>query len=155
MTQALTNHQIDQIKTVLKRPFAHDRRHSSPITEQSMTHPTIPPWAAQVWVEGNTIHVACPQGEDHPTHYLAFPANAHGMHRLRSLLTNRRVESRLGTKGDQTQWGVDRDIKLLKRKIDPDRPVKQAKPKDKFAPAMRAKARDVLRGLGLIGVVRR
>ena len=120
-----------------------------------MTHPTIPPWACQCWVEGDIIHVSCPQGEGHLTHYLAFPANAHGMHRLRSLLNNRRVESRLGTKGDQTQWGVDRDIKLLKRKIDPDGPVKQAKPKDKFAPAMRAKARDVLRGLGLIGVVPR
>ena len=120
-----------------------------------MTHPTIPPWACQCWTEGDIIHVACPQGEDHPTHYLAFPADAHGMHRLRSLLNNRNVHSLLGTKGDQTQWRVDKDIALLKRKIDPDAPARRAKAKDRFTQAQRAVARTVLRGLGLTGAVRR
>lgn len=114
-----------------------------------MTSPLPPPWAAQVWLEGNQFHVDCPQGEGHPSHRLSFPADGYGMHRLRALLTNRNVHSMLGTKGDMTQHNVEKDIKLLKRKINPDIPRREAKPKGTFAPSMRQVARDVMRRLGL------
>lgn len=119
-----------------------------------MTSPTTPPWAIRVWVEGKMLQVDCPMGEELPSHRLSFPADWNGMHRLRALLAHRGPHSVLGTKGDMTQHRVDEDIKLLKRKIDPDK-VRVVKPKDKFAPELRAGARAVLRKFGLIGAVSR
>lgn len=116
--------------------------------------PTIPPWAARCWIEGKHIHVDLPMGEELPSHRLTFPNDGYGLSRLVHLLQNRNAHSLLGTQGDRTQHNVDKDIALLKRKIDPDK-VQVVKPKDKFTQAQRAGARSILRMLGLTGAVQR
>ena len=116
--------------------------------------PLPPPWAARVWLEGSTLQVDLPMGDGLPSHRLAIPWDNYGMARLKVLLNRRDVHSVLNTKGDPTQHRVDADIALLKRKIDPDK-VRVMKPKDRFAPNLRAAARTVLRSAGLIGATRR
>lgn len=111
--------------------------------------PLPPPWAARVWLEGDTLHVDCPMGDGLPSHRLAFPWDQYGMARLKVLLKHRNAHSVLGTMGDATQHKVNKDIALLKRKVDPDKPHKAQPPKGRFTPAMRQAARDVMRRFGL------
>lgn len=116
-----------------------------------MTSPLPPPWAARCWVEGNTIFVECPMGDNLPSHRLAFAFDQQAMHRLRSLLMNRNAHSVLGTKGDLTQWQVDKQTIDDKCKVPfyNESQVGRPKDKDSFTAPMRQAARDVMRRLGL------
>lgn len=110
--------------------------------------PTIPPHAARLWLEDNSIHLDLPAIGSLHSHRLTFPNNAPGLARLLHLVQQRSHESKIGTDGDLTQAQLDRKLKvktdydLLKGKF--------VKPKkDTFSNTARAGARDVLRRLGL------
>jgi hypothetical protein len=118
-----------------------------------MTTPNPPFWAAQVWFDQGKLHLHLPATQGLTSHRLTFPCDMQGLIRLKGLLEQRSHLSLIGTEGDLTQWQVD---KKLKTKVDTKGvPITKTKVKDKFVPELRAAARSVLRGLGLIGAVSR
>lgn len=111
-----------------------------------MKSPTIPSFAAQVWVEDNSFHVSLPEADGELSHRLTFPCDQQGMIRLRQLLASRHKLSLIGTAGDLTQHQVN---KQLKRKVNTDGIPITRITKDKFTPEVKAAAKAVLRRLGL------
>lgn len=117
-----------------------------------MNSPTVPPYAASIWVEGDLIHMELPAIGRLTHHRLAFPNDAYGMTRAVYLLKQRTTQSLIGEEGDLTQAQLDRKIRNMKRKVKVDlagEVITKVKPKDTFAPALRAGARAVMRKMGL------
>ncbi len=119
-----------------------------------MSKQTVPSWAAQVWFEDGKLQVSLPSTMDgQQSHQLTFPCDQQGMIRLRAMLEARSHHSGFCSEGDLTQHQLARKLKVpvdLASEF-----IRKAKPKDKFAPDLRAAARSVLRGLGLTGAVNR
>lgn len=114
--------------------------------------PTIPPHAARLWLEDNSIHLDLPAVGSLHSHRLTFPNNAPGLARLLHLVQQRSHESKIGTDGDLTQAQLDGRLHSNYRVAGAITgrlpPVKKAA-KDNFSSTARAGARDVLRRLGL------
>ena len=115
--------------------------------------PTIPTWAAQVWYEDGKLQVSLPSTVGQQSHRLTFPCDMQGMVRLRAMLEARSHHSTFCSEGDLSRHQL---AKKLRVPVDLSGvPITKAKPKDTFAPDLRATARAVLRGLGLTGAVNR
>lgn len=104
-----------------------------------------PPWAASLWQSDEWLYVELPATIGHLAHTIRVPATVEGMTKILDMLKVRDESSRIGSKGDPTQWQVDRNVVSYD-----EGKVKRQKPKDKFSPQIRSGARDVLRKLGMI-----
>lgn len=115
-----------------------------------MVSPTIPPHAARLWLEDDSIQLDLPAMGSLHSHRLTFPNNASGLARLLHLVQQRSHESKIGEAGDLTQWQLDRaEIESMKGKAAAYKGSVKKAAKDNFSSAARAGARDVLRRLGL------
>lgn len=111
--------------------------------------PTIPPHAARLWLEDNSIHLDLPAVGSLHSHRLTFSNNAPGLARLLHLVQQRSHESKIGTDGDLTQAQLDSRLKAKFLAITGKLPPVKKAAKDSFSSTARAGARDVLRRLGL------
>lgn len=104
----------------------------------------IPRHAARIWVEDTHLCLSLP-GTGEASHCLRLPVDEAGLRKALSLLSARTPASRIGEPGDLTQYQIDRQRLAAIAKA-----VKPKGPKPKFTEEQGAKARDVLRQLGMI-----
>lgn len=102
-----------------------------------------PPWAFSIWCNSDHIFAELPAIGGHTVHTVKVPNNAEGIQKLLILAKSRNADSKLGMRGDPTQWQIE------KVTYDPAR-VRKVKEKLKFSPELRIGAREVLRKMGLI-----
>jgi len=115
-----------------------------------MTAPIIkPPHAISLWVDGGVLHVELPGTDaDKKAHVLRLPLNVFGMTHIVNLLQARTASSRIGEKGDPTQFQSNKALAALAKGFDPDK-IKRPKPKVTWSAELRAGAREALRKVGL------
>lgn len=105
-----------------------------------------PPWAASTWIIDETLYFDLP-GPGH-SHQVRFPATPEGFTAALKMLQERGEISTIGTKGDPTQWKLDRKAKVPE--YDESKVRRVGRPRLKIAPELATAARDVLRRLGMI-----
>jgi hypothetical protein len=108
-----------------------------------MTDAIKPPWAISIWANSDHIFAELPAIGGQTQHLVKFPNDVTGFRKLLVLAKSRDIKSQLGTKGDPTQYQLD------KVTYDPSM-VRRPKEKVKFSAAQRIGARDILRKMGLI-----
>jgi hypothetical protein len=108
-----------------------------------MTDTIKPPWAFSVWFNSDHIFAELPAINGHTMHQVKVPNDVVGLSKLLVLAKSRSTDSRLGHKGDPTQFQID------KVEYDPAM-IKKVKPKIQFTAEQRIGAREILRKLGLI-----
>lgn len=102
-----------------------------------------PPWAFSIWSDADSIYAELPAIGGHTSHTIKVSNDALGLNKLLVLARSRGAKSQLGSKGDPTQWQIERIT------YDPAL-VKRVKEKLKFTPGQRIGAREILRRMGLI-----
>lgn len=102
-----------------------------------------PPWACSLWTFDDHIYLELPSTVGHLAHTLRLPNTIEGLTKALSLLNARNDKSTIGTKGDPTQYQVD---KLFYDEAK----VRRLNPKPKYAPEMISAAKEVLRRLNII-----
>jgi hypothetical protein len=102
-----------------------------------------PPWAFSVWCDVDNIYAELPAIGGQTVHTVKVSNDVVGLNKLLILARARSVTSKLGDKGDPTQWQIE------KVTYDPAM-VRRPKEKIKFSPGQRIGAREILRKMGLI-----
>lgn len=102
-----------------------------------------PPWAFSVWSDADSIFAELPAINGHTSHTVKITNDLVGFQKLLVLARSRSISSKLGHKGDPTQWQIE------KITYDPAM-VRRPKEKIKFTSGQRIGAREILRKMGLI-----
>lgn len=108
-----------------------------------MTDTIKPPWAFSIWSNSDHIFAELPAIDGHTAHVVKVPNNEKGLAKLLVLAKARDLTSQLGTKGDPTQWQINKPtydpkmVKKVRRKVD-------------YTPEQRIATRSILREMGLI-----
>jgi hypothetical protein len=102
-----------------------------------------PPWAFSIWSDLDHIYAELPAIGSHSVHTVKVSNNVSGLKKILALAKFRNADSKLGQKGEPTQFQIE--------KVDYD-PAMVRRPKDKvkFTPAQRIATRDILRKMGMI-----
>jgi len=108
-----------------------------------MTDAIKPPWAFSVWCSSDSIFAELPAINGHKTHVIKLPNDGAGLRKLLILAKARNMESKIGTKGDPTQYQIN------KVTYDPSM-VRKVRQKINFTPQQRIATRDILRKMGMI-----
>ena len=110
-------------------------------------HPIIrPPHAITMWEDDGILVLEMPDatGRTEAVHYLRVPLNTFGLNEAVRILRSRNVRSRIGEKGDPTQFQVNAEMKALAKGYDPAL-VHRPHPKVHASPETRSRARDLIR----------
>lgn len=102
-----------------------------------------PPWAFSIWCDPDHIYAELPAIGGHTLHTVKVSNDVVGLKKLLVLAKARGIDSKLGQKGEPTQWHID------KVSYDPSM-VRRPKEKVKFTPKQRIATRDILRKMGMI-----
>jgi hypothetical protein len=102
-----------------------------------------PPWAFSIWSDADSIFAELPAINGHTSHTVKVKNDVVGLSKILVLAKSRGADSRIGQKGEPTQWQIE------KVEYDPAM-VRRPKEKLKFTPAQRINAREILRKMGLI-----
>ena len=108
-----------------------------------MTDTIKPHWAIAIWSNSDFVFAELPAIGGHTAHIVKVTNDAQGLAKLLVLAKARDVTSQIGTKGDPTQWQID------KITYDPAM-VKRAKPKVEYTAEQRIATRAILREMGMI-----
>jgi hypothetical protein len=102
-----------------------------------------PPWAFSIWSDADSIYAELPMINGHSSHTVKVTNDVVGLNKLLILARSRSASSKIGEKGDPTQFQIE------KITYDPAM-VRRPKEKIKFTPGQRIGAREILRKMGLI-----
>jgi hypothetical protein len=102
-----------------------------------------PPWAFSIWSDADSIYAELPMINGHSSHTVKVTNDVVGLNKLLILARSRSASSKIGEKGDPTQYQIE------KITYDPAM-VRRPKEKIKFTPGQRIGAREILRKMGLI-----
>lgn len=102
-----------------------------------------PPWAFTIWSNSDYVFAELPAIDGQTAHIIKVSNDEKGLAKLLVLAKARDISSKLGTKGDPTQWQVN------KPSYDPKK-VKRVRPKMEYTAEQRIATRTILRELGLI-----
>jgi hypothetical protein len=102
-----------------------------------------PPWAFSVWSDSDFIYAELPAIGGHTLHTIKVKNDIVGLKKLLVLAKARNLDSKLGQKGEPTQFQIN------KVDYDPSM-VRKVKEKIKFTPQQRIATRDILRKMGMI-----
>jgi hypothetical protein len=102
-----------------------------------------PPWAFSLWSDSDFIYAELPAIGGHTLHTIKVKNDVVGLKKLLVLAKARGASSKLGEKGEPTQYQVD------KISYDPSM-VRRVREKIKFTPEQRIATRDILRKMGMI-----
>lgn len=108
-----------------------------------MTDTIKPPWAFSVWCNNDYIYAELPNINGNKSHTIKLPNDGVGLRKLLILVKARNNESRIGEKGDPTQFQISKPT------YDPAM-VRKVRPKISYTPEQRIKTRDILRKMGLM-----
>jgi len=108
-----------------------------------MTDTIKPPWAISIWSNSDHVFAELPAIGGHSAHVVKVTNDEKGLKKLLVLAKARDITSQIGTKGDPTQWQLD------KVTYDPAM-VRRAKEKVKYTAEQRIAARAILREMGMI-----
>jgi hypothetical protein len=103
-----------------------------------------PPWAFSIWCDANHIFAELPAVNGLLSHMVKVPNNKAGLAKLLVLAKSRGPTSKIGEKGDPTQFQIE------KITYDPAMIRKVGRIKPKFSIDQKATTREVLRKLGLL-----
>jgi hypothetical protein len=102
-----------------------------------------PPWAFSIWSDSDHLFAELPAINGHTSHTVKVPNDVVGLKKLLVLAKARSATSKLGQKGEPTQWQIE------KVEYDPAM-IRKVKEKPKFSPAQKIATREILRKLGMI-----
>lgn len=74
-----------------------------------------PPHAVSIWATKELLYVELPQASGTPgtPHYLKLPLNVWGLTKCLDIIKARQENSKIGEKGDPTQYQADEEIKRM------------------------------------------
>jgi hypothetical protein len=82
-----------------------------------MTDIIKPPHAVSIWATKEILYVELPSADNGltPSHTIKLPLNVFGLTQVVNILHSRSSTSRLGEKGDPTQFQAEKEIKEMQR----------------------------------------
>ena len=107
-----------------------------------------PPHAISIWASKEILYVELPQanGSSGQSHILKLPLNVYGLTQCINVLKARSQTSRIGEKGDQTQFQAEEEIKEMQRKAAGyTGKIKKPLAKAKATPELKLSIKDAIR----------
>ena len=107
-----------------------------------------PPHAISIWASKEILYVELPQAHSGSgqSHQLRLPLNVYGLTQVVNILKARNDLSRLGEKGDQTQFQAEEEIKEMSRKAAGYKgKIKKPLAKAKATPELKLSIKDAIR----------
>lgn len=83
-----------------------------------MSEALKPPHAVSIWASKEILYVELPKADGTPgtSHTLRLPLNVFGLTKCLDIIKARQENSKIGEKGDRTQFQADEEIKQMQRK---------------------------------------